>query len=82
MALIPMPNTKRCVTTGHSPALLAAARAIWDRGRIGGKEFNELSEFQRADLIADAAAALKSLLGSDKRVDRVILAILGTEHSA
>lgn len=44
-----------------TPALLAAARAIWDRGRTHSTTFDELSDNQRADLIADAAAVVESL---------------------
>lgn len=42
--------------TKPTPELLTAARALWDRGRTYGKEFSELTDNQRADLIADAAA--------------------------
>ncbi len=59
-----------------SPALLRAAQAIWDRGRTTQPPFGSLSEHQRADLIADAAAALGSLLGHSKPLDRELRAIL------
>lgn len=65
-----------------SPALLSAARAIWDRGRSGGNTFDELSENQRADLIADAAAAIRPLLGRSVACDRQIRLVLAGADAA
>lgn len=61
-----------------TPALLIAAQAIWDRGRSGGKPFDELSPHQRADLIADATACLESTAGRNAGWDRELDIILGT----
>lgn len=49
-----------------------AARAIWDRGRVDGRSFDELSDGQRADLIADSVAVVNSLRGRTKALDRLL----------
>lgn len=48
------------------PAVLAAARAIWDRGRTKPPTFDDLTENQKTDVIADAGAALATLCGLSK----------------
>ncbi len=58
------------------PTLTDCARALWDRGRTSGLSFDELTEHQRADIIADSAAILKSVLGVSRAADHYIEAIL------
>ncbi|TAL00366.1 MAG: hypothetical protein EPO08_13880 [Rhodospirillaceae bacterium] len=61
--------------------LIAAARAIWDRGRTKPPTFDELSSNQKADLIADAAACLESTAGRSAAWDRELDQILGNERN-
>lgn len=62
-----------------TPALLKAARAIWDRGRgrTTTPSFDLLSDSQRADLIADAAAAISTLLGRSRAMNAAVRQVLG-----
>lgn len=66
-----------------TPTILAAARALWDRGRTGGKTFDELSEYQKADLIADSEAVINSLRGRSRALDRLLTEVTsGPKFSA
>ena len=64
-----------------TPALTKAARAIWDRGRTTGKTFDELSDNQRADLIADAAAAIATVPGISREIAAEIRLVLRAERA-
>lgn len=55
-----------------SPELIRAARSLWDRGRTGGKSSDQLSAEQRADLIADSAAVILSLMGRSRSIDNFL----------